>query len=110
MNRTMSLLSLTLATAIGLVLLPMGFGLAQAAPPISRLTPLQRQQIGRDLVPLGTQAFFKAGQVTLEQEIRLLTKPRSSLSEPLLNVNQSLQIPLNEHVEQPGALHHHPAK
>ncbi|XGW00335.1 MAG: hypothetical protein ACAF41_15540 [Leptolyngbya sp. BL-A-14] len=110
MNRAMYLLSTGMATVIGGVLLPIDLGLAQAAPSINRLTPLQRQQIGRDLSPSGAQDFFNAGKINLEQEIRLLTKPRSLLSEPLLKVRKSSQIPSDGRFEQSGDMRQHPVK
>ncbi|XHX80403.1 MAG: hypothetical protein RBJ76_10885 [Stenomitos frigidus ULC029] len=79
----------TIATV--LVLLGTGATMAQPPPSIDRLTPLQRQQFSRDLVPSSAQDFFRTGQANLEQEIRLLTRQRSP-NEPLLKVNQALQV------------------
>ncbi len=103
MNRATSTFSPALA-AIVLTFASMGSALAQSAPQIDRLTSLQRQRFARDLAPSGAQDFFNAGQVIFEQEVRLLTRPRSPLNEPLLKVSQGSQTQPNEHVEQPVSL------
>ncbi|MBD2034221.1 hypothetical protein H6F76_04055 [Leptolyngbya sp. FACHB-321] len=79
------------AIATVMVLLGTGTTMAQSLPSSDRLTPLQRQQFSRDLVPSSAQDFFRTGQANLEQEIRLLIGPRSP-NKPLLNVNQDLQL------------------
>lgn len=72
--------------------------IAQSAPSVDRLTPLQRQQISRDLIPSSAQDFFDAGQANLEQEIRLFTRQRSP-NEKLLKVSQESPVPPEGHVE-----------
>lgn len=64
---------------------------AQLAARVDHLTPLQRQHVSRDLIPLSAQDFFKAGQTQLEQEIRLLTHQRSP-KKCLLRVVQGLPV------------------
>lgn len=109
MNCVIYIVSTALSGAVVLNFAVLG-SVAQTAPQISRLTPLQRQQLSRDLVPSGAQDFFKAGQVTLEREIQLLTQQRSSLDEKLLNVRQDSQMPPNERFERPSSLLHDRAK
>ena len=87
-----------------MVLMGMGTTRAQSISSIDRLTPLQRQQFSRDLVPSGAQEFFRTGQVTLEHEIRLLIRQRSP-NEPLLKVNQDLQEQPEPNGEPPKLQH-----
>jgi hypothetical protein len=83
-----------------IALMVAGTAMAQSVPPLNRLTPLQRQQFSRDLVPSSAQDFFRAGQANLEQEIRLLTRQRSS-TKPLLKVDQALQVQPEPYSEPP---------
>jgi hypothetical protein len=103
MNRAVHTVLTAMATVLALTA-GLGLALAQSIPQVARLTPLQRQQFSRDLVPSNAQDFFKAGQITLEQEVRLLTRPRSPLNENLLKVREgSLPLPTTP-VEQPNLL------
>ncbi|PSB31826.1 hypothetical protein [Stenomitos frigidus] len=95
-----------LANAIALTCMTMSASLAQSAPHSNSLTPLQRQQLSRDLIPSSAQDFFKAGQTHLEQEIRLLTRPRSPLNEPLLTVHQDTQTQPQTKPERPVSSPH----
>jgi len=88
------------AIATMMVLMGTGTTMAQSLPSIDRLTPLQRQQFSRDLVPSSAQDFFRTGQANLEQEIRLLIRQRSP-NEPLLKVNQTLQVQPEPNGEPP---------
>ncbi len=88
------------AIATVLMLLGTDTTMAQSPPSIDRLTPLQRQQFSRDLVPSSAQDFFRTGQANLEQEIRLLTRQRSP-KKPLLNVNQDLPVQPEPNSEPP---------
>jgi len=88
------------AIATMMVLMGTGTTMAQSLPSIDRLTPLQRQQFSRDLVPSSAQDFFRTGQANLEQEIRLLIRQRSP-NEPLLKVNQALQVQPEPNGEPP---------
>lgn len=92
------------AIATVMVLLGTGTTMAQSLPSIDRLTPLQRQQFSRDLVPSSAQDFFRTGQANLEHEIRWLTRQRSP-NKPLLKVDQDLPVP-PELNNQPPRLQH----
>ena len=92
------------AIATVMVLMGMSTTRAQSIPSINRLTPQQRQQFSRDLVPSGAQDFFRTGQASLEQEIRLLIRQRSP-NEPLLKVNQDLQEQPEPNGEPPKLQH-----
>ena len=87
-----------------MVLMGTGTTMAQSLPSLNHLTPLQRQQFSRDLVPSSAQDFFRTGQANLEQEIRLLTRRRSP-NEPLLNVKQDLQVQPEPNGEPPRLQH-----
>lgn len=104
MNRVICTFSLALAAAPILT-----FGItsavpAQSVPQVDRLSPLQRQQFARDLVPSNAQDFFNAGNAKREQEIRRLAQPRSPLTENVLRVNQGMPMQPNASVEQPDSL------
>ncbi|MBW4581119.1 MAG: hypothetical protein KME42_16250 [Tildeniella nuda ZEHNDER 1965/U140] len=92
------------STAMAFTLVAASASLAQSVPHSDRLPPSKLQQFSRDLTPSSAQDFFKAGQTELEQEIRLLTRPRSPLSENVLTVRQGTQAQPEIKPEQPVAL------
>ncbi|MBW4691711.1 MAG: hypothetical protein KME27_08060 [Lyngbya sp. HA4199-MV5] len=98
MNRKIYTVLITLGTAPLLTFAVTTTVLAQSVPQVNRLTPLQRQQFARDLVPSGSQDFFDAGNANLEQEIRRLAQQRSRLNENLLKVQDEPPQP-NDHVK-----------
>ncbi len=110
MDHTHRLFLPGLTAAMMLVCATTGSASAQVAPQGIRLTPLQQQQLSRDLVPSDTQNFFSVGQAKLEQEIRFLTWPRSPLDENLLTVRQGVQPPPDERLEQHRSLQHDQSK
>lgn len=103
MNRKIYTFLIPLGTAPLLFFAITNTVLAQSVPQVNRLTPLQRQQFARDLVPSGAQDFFNAGDVKLEQEIRRLMQPRSPLNEKLLTVRQDAQMLPKDSFEKPNA-------
>lgn len=93
----------TFSAALALTYVGIGSAMAQAAPAIDRLTPLQRQQISRDLMPSSSQDFFRTGQANVEQEIRWLARPRLP-NETLLKVSDGSQRQPAEQTEKPVRL------
>lgn len=103
MNRKIYTVLISLGTAPLLLFAVTTTVLAQAVPQVNRLTPLQRQQFARDLVPSGAQDFFDAGNVSLEQEIRRLAQQRSLLNANLLKVQDEPPQP-NDQIKPSDSL------
>jgi hypothetical protein len=99
----MKCLAYGFSTTLALTLMAVGVSQAQSVPRSDRLSPLQRNQISRDLIPSSAQDFFRAGQANFEQEIRLLTRPRSPLNEPLLTVRPGAQPQPETKPERPAS-------
>ena len=105
MKRVAYVFSTTVILTVSLPFVTMSASLAQSIPHGDRLSPAKLQQFSRDLTPSSSQDFFNAGQTHLEQEIRLLSRPRSPLNEPLLTVRQNA-TQLEPQPERPTSLPH----
>lgn len=92
------------STAMAFTLVAASASLAQSAPHSDRVSPSKLQQFSRDLTPSSAQDFFKAGQTHLEQEIGLLTRPRSLFNENVLTIRQGTQPQPATKPEQPVSL------
>ncbi|MBD6621000.1 hypothetical protein FNW02_36055 [Komarekiella sp. 'clone 1'] len=71
--------ALLLLTAILLVWQAHANGEQQFSP----LTPTQTQNLSRDLVPFGSQDFFREGKDLIDREIQLLRQRQAPSTEPL---------------------------
>ncbi|MBD2354684.1 hypothetical protein H6G41_08575 [Tolypothrix sp. FACHB-123] len=76
-------------TAFGFSTAVLVFGntAVNAQQQLPNLTPVQTQQLSRDLVPHSSQEFFRQGQELMEREIELLRQRQISNNEPVLKVN-----------------------
>ncbi len=77
-----------LSTAILLV----GQTNANAEQQFSALTPAKTQNLSRDLVPFGSQDFFRQGKDSIDREIQLLRQRQAPSTEPVLKINLVPQV------------------
>ncbi|WP_226890072.1 hypothetical protein [Nostoc sp. MG11] len=80
--------ALLLSTAILLV----GQTHANGKQQFSPLTPAQTQNLSRDLVPFGSQDFFRQGKDSIDREIQLLRQRQAPSTEPVLKINFIPQV------------------